>query len=719
MFKFIVAICCVLALTIGYTPKMNTAFAEEVSPQSTTTLPTAYNSDYNAVNYVTPAKSQGSFGMCWAFATIACAEADAIKNHSAPADLDLSEWHLAYFAYQGERAGTGDSVTPAEGVNYYEVGGYDYLSACVLSAWVGLADEQVAPYETLENDITATIPEDKMDDSSYYVKNVLMYDVKTQPDIVKDAIMEYGAVAISYNASTSYLSSSYAQYCSDTSVVANHEVVIVGWDDDYSRYNFNFMNRPSSDGAWLVKNSWGAEWGLNGYFWLSYEDVTLQGGTVYDVVPATEYDFNYQHDGGVAQSYLENETYCSPVANVFTAKGSEVIKAVGVTTVDGTDSGKFDDDGIPYNLKIYLNPTSLPNGSAGFEFTNLVHEQSGVLLAEGFSTLDLTTPVYLQEGDIFVAVIDTDAFIACDMETEVKAYDGTGNLITLVYSSATFEAGQSYYTNSSGVWRDSGAKATYPFNIRVKVFTSSVAKGVATVSSKPTISAIYYGQTVNDIIISDGVVVDSITNRKIDGVWSFVINGVTPNNGDSLELVFTPNDSDYSPVTVTVTAVVLPVTPLLNVDGFPSEITATQTVNFTYSLINEYANSLDVNGDVKVYYKVSDGDKILIEDNSFTAPDTDEVITVTIIFEYTPVSDGYTSFTDEITIAVKPVEVPTNPPSEEVPSEPTDTPNVDDKKPSSGTAFSCGMNISLSDGALILFPLLLTALIIIIKRKIA
>ena len=240
-----------------------------------------------------------------------------------------------------------------------------------------------------------------------------------------------------------------------------------------------------------------------------------------------------------------------------------------------------------------------------------------------------------------------------------------------------------------------------------------------TVSSKPTISAIYYGQTVNDIIISDGVVVDSITNRKIDGVWSFVINGVTPNNGDSLELVFTPNDSDYSPVTVTVTAVVLPVTPLLNVDGFPSEMTATQTVNFTYSLINEYANSLDVNGDVKVYYKVSDGDKILIEDKSFTAPDTDEVITVTIIFEYTPVSDGYISFTDEITIAVKPVEVPTNPPSEEVPSEPTDTPNVDDKKPSSGTAFGCGMNISLSDGALILFPLLLTALIIIIKRKIA
>ena len=36
----------------------------------------------------------------------------------------------------------------------------------------------------------------------------------------------------------------------------NHCVSIVGWDNDRS--------------AWLIRNSWGDEWGQNGYGWMSY-----------------------------------------------------------------------------------------------------------------------------------------------------------------------------------------------------------------------------------------------------------------------------------------------------------------------------------------------------------------------------------------------------------------------------------------------------------------
>ena len=50
-----------------------------------------------------------------------------------------------------------------------------------------------------------------------------------------------------------------------------HGVVIIGWDDNYSRNNFVY-EKPQNDGAWLILNSWGSNWGNNGTAWISYED---------------------------------------------------------------------------------------------------------------------------------------------------------------------------------------------------------------------------------------------------------------------------------------------------------------------------------------------------------------------------------------------------------------------------------------------------------------
>ena len=60
-----------------------------------------------------------------------------------------------------------------------------------------------------------------------------------------------------------------AYYCDDTSKTTNHSVLIVGWDDNYSASNFNSKCRPSSDGAWLIRNSWGDCNSMGGYFWIS------------------------------------------------------------------------------------------------------------------------------------------------------------------------------------------------------------------------------------------------------------------------------------------------------------------------------------------------------------------------------------------------------------------------------------------------------------------
>jgi C1A family cysteine protease len=50
----------------------------------------------------------------------------------------------------------------------------------------------------------------------------------------------------------------------DESDLGGHAVLKVGYNDDLKLFE-------GSRGSWIVRNSWGAEWGDNGYFYMSYE----------------------------------------------------------------------------------------------------------------------------------------------------------------------------------------------------------------------------------------------------------------------------------------------------------------------------------------------------------------------------------------------------------------------------------------------------------------
>ena len=49
-------------------------------------LPSSYNSNPEDPMHMTSVKNQGKYGICWAFAAIACCESEAIKNHGANPD---------------------------------------------------------------------------------------------------------------------------------------------------------------------------------------------------------------------------------------------------------------------------------------------------------------------------------------------------------------------------------------------------------------------------------------------------------------------------------------------------------------------------------------------------------------------------------------------------------------------------------------------------------
>ena len=197
---------------------------------------------------------------------------------------------------------------------------------------------------------------------------------------IKRAISENGAVATGIDSTAQpsdlgndnpYLSkTTWSQYNYETDFGAssragiNHEVCIVGWDDSYSAENFNsalatdaqtYGYPNNGNGAWLVKNSWGAsdyfehlgysasygDWGIpyvngsgqtmySGFFWVSYYDHSLYEGATSFV--AADEDMNY---GNIHQyDFLANAT--SYGGDAFNMKGGE-IRTANVFTA-GTDT---------------------------------------------------------------------------------------------------------------------------------------------------------------------------------------------------------------------------------------------------------------------------------------------------------------------------------------------------------------------------------------------
>ncbi len=187
-------------------------------------------------------------------------------------------------------------------------------------------------------------------------------------EAVKTQLLAGRAVAIASLVDTA-TEEKYARYINlDTwSVWANssikksnagdlHATTIVGWDDTYSKDNFRAIggDLPAGDGAWLVKNSWGAssnefpnkfDWGIKdadgnntGYFWISYYDETIQNLEAFNFdVDSDTSDMKFDYDQYnlmmVSDSTLTNSSdEETSDANAFTASEDRVLSAVTCET---------------------------------------------------------------------------------------------------------------------------------------------------------------------------------------------------------------------------------------------------------------------------------------------------------------------------------------------------------------------------------------------------
>ena len=349
-------------------------------------------STYNSVDegFVTSIKNQNPYGNCWAYAACSVAESYLIKKGMASSDIDLSEAHLNYYMYhnKGDKyENTDNDQTNVIGkYSFTDVGADPRMLQLAMSNF-GLASETIYPISKI-----TTMQGSKEDqNNTQYVmtnSNLLCQQAKGNESIIKQAILDNGSVlACYYDTSTAYKNSNY--YNSNEVNSFNHAISIVGWDDSYAANNFD--NKPTRNGAWLIKNSWGTGFGNQGYFWMSYDEYSL--GSVYSYEFKNKDEENiYQYDGTNNALRYTLSSNTSTYANEFLVKRTnEELNAVSVGSATSN---------IPYKLEIYTNLTDINNPTSG----NCEVNQNGIIENDGINYIKLSKGISLKDNTYYSIV---------------------------------------------------------------------------------------------------------------------------------------------------------------------------------------------------------------------------------------------------------------------------------------------------------------------------
>lgn len=412
-------------------------------------LPSEY--DLRDYNRVTSVKNQGSEGLCWDFAATASMESSILSRSELSSKegenpyktLDLSErghtWYI-HTDFDDESSSLyGDYMQdPTKGSS----GGSAEMVAEGLCAGYGAYPESLLPYEQL----SLGCPEGLRFYSDYRLKDY--NELNNDNALIKKTIMEKGAVALNYScfsANTYMVDGMQAYYDNGTPIDGvigqGHLVVAVGWDDSYSRENFNPEMQPESDGAWLCKNSWGEENcstadGYKGYFWMSYE-TPLSCVASYEMQSVDEFDNIYQHQ---ITSYAGFDV--DSAANVFTAKYDEVLKQVCLQTGGAADV-KIEIHKLNSSFTSPQDGELLASFDASFDF-------------KGIHTVDCPENIRFSAGDTFSVVVisKSDLFLNFKVNSDNEV------------------SGRSYCIANGGSWADVADKWEYGY-AAIKAYTSN------------------------------------------------------------------------------------------------------------------------------------------------------------------------------------------------------------------------------------------------------
>lgn len=267
-------------------------------------LPSRFNlQDVDGKSYVTSMKNQGSLGLCWDFAATGALESKIIKSglYKGDTELDLSERQVDY-------ATTYDSFVDI-GFNPYSNSSKKLGSGGNIREYLEPIMNGISP--VLESDwhydyyyIGTVKPEDvwNTEKIKYDVEGLYNFSMSYSEEkikAIKKSILDNGTAVISFGTGRS---SSYKPTGEEKILVEgktnnilyygggiNHEVQIIGWDDNYRHnictagnleptyseedgtYTCTSGKLKEVNGAWIMKNSWG-EKSASAYAYIPYDN---------------------------------------------------------------------------------------------------------------------------------------------------------------------------------------------------------------------------------------------------------------------------------------------------------------------------------------------------------------------------------------------------------------------------------------------------------------
>ena len=413
------------------------------------------NSQYNLRDIIpenTVIKNQGSTYSCWTFAGLSSLETNlALANYKKGLNTskvyDFSERHMEYSTSRTFASG----VINEKGYNRrVGSGGNWYFAQSYLTNGIGAISEEDMPFKNSESQINISEIQNKTVISQVY-DTIEFADYNSQTDDAKEEIMNqikehiqnYGSVFASVHGNSAsqsgfscYNNKTGAKYCNNsTSHKIDHAVSIIGWDDNYDLNNFENNSRPSQNGAWIIRNSWGEKieynlsqlkqsvfnaqrneciangWntpaeipntvliangytiegdkaylsiGDDGLMYVSYEDANIANG-LWGIVKAKDkisYENIYQYDEYYPAWNIGITNSNMMLCTIFDKKtsGTEYITQVSLYAPE------------TYNCRVYVNPNGTSKSKNDMQSVMLETGISKTINA-GYHTLEFAEPV--------------------------------------------------------------------------------------------------------------------------------------------------------------------------------------------------------------------------------------------------------------------------------------------------------------------------------------
>jgi len=434
-----------------------TTFSEGASVGTVLQPPASF--DWRTQGKVTPVGDQGDCGSCYAFASIGNIESKLLLDGAGTYDF---------------------SENNAKECNWYDTscGGGAYFKIANLFSKKGTVLETCDPYVDSDVSCKGTCPYQK----TLLDWRIICGNVVPATNVLKTYIQTYGPV---YTAMYSGLpgfdtyDGSYTLYYTGTEYT-DHAVLIVGWNDS--------LVHAGGSGGWIVKNSWGTEWGgtcgygtERGYFTIAYGSASI------GMYSSFIYDWQtYDSSGGIM--YYDEAGWATSYGELgggnLTAWGLCRFIPLSDTYVTRVEFWTTD---ITTDIDVYIY-----DDFDGTNLNNLLAQKLNTSFSQaGYHSVALDSSLPVTAGDDVIAVVKF-------------TNSSFGYPVAADHMNPVHETGRTYIslTGTSGSW--TGMGSDFGVDVAIRLRTSTLVQIPPSVTTNDATSATSTSATLNGNLSSKG-----------------------------------------------------------------------------------------------------------------------------------------------------------------------------------------------------------------------